>query len=301
MSPRAFLLKLCLLYQSRYRDTHSILASVWYVVRRLVGHFRHPAPALPAEVTIADPAFAAYAREIVALLRPMDAIGFNLVRKGRPYDGGYVMLNAGLECAPVYSIGISDDVSWDSDMAALGCDVFQYDHTVPFLPAQNPKFHFARIGLGVADTTDGVFRSLASMLASNGHSDRHDVILKMDIENAEWDVLESASDTILNQFSQIIIELHELTCRENSQRMAQITRVLRRLASIHQPVHVHANNFGRLFYAGGVALPECVEVAYVRRAEHRFAPCAHRLPCALDMPCNPAAADYPLDGFSAAA
>ena len=71
----------------------------------------------------------------------MDVLGAKYRRVGRDFDGGYVMLDdfSSQKFDAAYSFGINDDVSWDEAMAALGMDIFMYDHTIEKLPKQGKK------------------------------------------------------------------------------------------------------------------------------------------------------------------
>ncbi len=248
----------------------------------------------PTIVSLPDPALGRIAREILALLRPMEALETRLVRRGRDHDGGYIMLDGTVSGAVVYSLGVNDDVSWDMDMAAVGCDVFQYDHTISELPAWHPKFHFFRTGIAAKSSSDGSFRSIDDLIKINGHSGRRDLILKMDIEGSEWEVIAALRDVTLESFSQILVELHGFATIDRPDRRQAILSGLRRLVATHQVVHVHANNFGWLGIVGGVMLPDTLEVTFVRRGDHRFGECLRSFPTELDMPCDPNAAEYVL-------
>lgn len=79
------------------------------------------------------------------IITPVDD---NFIRVGRHGDGGYLMLNY-MQGGIAYSFGINDDVSWDTDMANYGYDVYMYDHTIDRLPLDNPNFHFHKCGLGI--------------------------------------------------------------------------------------------------------------------------------------------------------
>ncbi len=248
----------------------------------------------PVRMKRDNPALAATAREIFEFVRPMQAEGVPMVRKGKDHDGGYVMLDAGLHDAIAYSLGISNDVSWDMDMAALGCHIFQYDHTIPGLPSEHPNFHFFRQGIAPTDSEDGVFASLTSLIHRNGHDGRTDLVLKMDIEDSEWDVLSALPEATLGQFSQIAVEFHLLLQTDQPDRRAKVLRTLSHLNNTHQAVHVHANNYGALGLISGVTLPDTLEITYVRRTDHRFVKTAQRFPTPLDMPNNPAVFDFDL-------
>jgi hypothetical protein len=232
------------------------------------------------------------ARKIWSLLRPQDVVGGRMVRKGREFDGGYVMLDHGLKNATVYSFGINDDVSWDLDMVALGCDVYQYDHTIDALPAEHPRMHWHKIGLCGRPTADPALRTIVQLIDHNRHKDRRDIILKMDVEGAEWAMLETVPEATLAQFSQIVMEMHWLHYIDETYHFRRFVECLSKINRTCQSVHVHANNCGQVIFAGGVFLPDTLEVTYVRRSDHTFAPCNKLFPTELDRPCNHNATDF---------
>jgi hypothetical protein len=250
-------------------------------------------PAITPEiVNMPNPRLQIFARQIFSLLRPQDAVGKRLVRKGRDFDGGYIMLDHALENATAYSLGINDDASWDLDMAMLGCDVFQYDHTIDKFPIAHPKFHSFRVGICELPTDDPNLKTIDELIRINKHPDHRDMILKMDIEGAEWKVLEYISETTLARFSQIVLELHLLSHVDDIHRLRRILNGLEKLNRTHQVIHVHANNCGRIALVAGVLLPDSLEVTLVRKTDHSFSECRKIFPTELDMPCNHAAADF---------
>jgi hypothetical protein len=226
------------------------------------------------------------ARKILSLLRPRNVTGLPLVRKGGDFDGGYVMLDHGLQNSIAYSLGIGDDVSWDLEMAALDCEIFQYDHTIDGLPAEHPNFHWSKIGISETPDDSGRFMTIADLIRFNGHEDRRDLTLKMDIEGAEWKILERLPEEILCQFSQIVMEMHGFINIDDASHRHLVISVLEKIGGTHQIVHVHANNYGVLGMFGGIVLPETFEVTCVRRADHRFEQCHKIFPTELDRPCN---------------
>lgn len=121
--------------------------------------------------------------------------------------------------------------------------------------------------------------SLATLLA---HVRRGDparwVLVKMDIEGAEYDSLAAASGQ-LGRISALAIEFHELG--RNWQRF---TATMDRLADSFAIAHLHGNNC--LGYVPGSRVPETLEVTLV-----------HRSLAAGDLP--PADAHYPLPALDA--
>jgi hypothetical protein len=240
----------------------------------------------PAEVVRARPEYRRCA-ETVALLAPRLIEGMSLVRVGGANDGGYVMLDsiAPPTVAAAYSFGVGSDVSWDAAIAARGVDVYLYDHTVTTPPALPPRCRFTQIGISGAHR-DPRMRTLAECISLNGHAGRNDLLLKMDVEGAEWEVLEHATPETLGQFHQIVIELHELGLALDAGRHDSIMATLRKLSHSHQPVHVHANCMHVPIWIGDIVLPPVLEVTYVRRRDvaGRIGGPAGPFPTAIDQP-----------------
>ena len=223
-----------------------------------------------------------YYTELHKLLHLSRVEGFELVRMGRDYDGGYIMLNDLQPGNIAYSFGISTDVSWDKAMASKGYDVFMYDHTIEGLPEDNERFHFFRQGISDGTTQDDRLKTLEELIAVNHHENEHDMILKMDVEGAEWGFLENVRTETLMQFSQILFEFHGVNSREIYPRVPE---VLRKLNKTHQLVHIHGQNIGQYTSLGAKVFCNQIEVSYVLRDKYNFADKYDvRLPLSIDMP-----------------
>ena len=120
---------------------------------------------------------------IMGRLEPMRAPEHRKIRVGKECDGGYVMLDDFTGIVAAYSIGISDEVSRDLDIAQRGIEVFQYDHTIPSAPLRHARLHWTRKGLGADVTAD--LETLPRLLEMNRHVGCGDLILKVDVEG-EW-------------------------------------------------------------------------------------------------------------------
>jgi len=237
-----------------------------------------------------------YARvaSVARLLQTCRVEGEALVRIGGEIDGGYVMLDS-LRPPTVtagYSFGVGHDVSWDVAVARRGIDLFLYDHTVKRLPETVPRGTFVRTGIRGREPVAGQ-KTVAEVLADHGHLGRRDLVLKMDIEGAEWPVLDEVSSDTLSCFSQIVVELHGLIDVLTPEGHARIVAALGKLAETHQPIHVHGNCYEVPVWIGGLVLPQVLEVSYVRRADHegRFVPRDEVFPTVLDRPNLPSMPD----------
>lgn len=226
--------------------------------------------------------------QMISLLSPMDVEAAKYLRVGKDFDGGYVMIDD-FEADSVdaaYSFGIADDVSWDEEIAGRGIDVFMYDHTIDKLPRQHPRFHYFKQGITGKKKGEDL-RTLQEILEYNGHAQRTNLIMKMDIEGCEWDVFQHVEPGNIDQFSQIVIEIHGLVAAVyDPKALATVMGVLRKINETHQSVHVHANSSGIPLWVGGLVIADVMEVTYLRRVDqkNKFVPSSRQFPTELDQP-----------------
>ncbi len=238
--------------------------------------------------------------EIISLFSPMDISNATYRRVGRDYDGGYVMLDdfSSDNTDAAYSFGISDDVSWDEEIAKLGINIFMYDHTIYKLPKENKHFKFFK--QGVTGKPEVGLETLSNLIAINGHEQSDNLIMKMDIEGYEWSVFEETKSEVIGQFSQIVIEFHGLSPHKSKESLSRISYVLNKINQTHQSVHVHANGHTEVNWLGDWAIPQLLEVTYIRRKDYqdRFIKNTRSFPTKIDQPTFPWLPEVPLGRFS---
>lgn len=195
-------------------------------------------------------------------LQPYTIKNGSFVRLGRQCDGGYIHLND-FRGKVAYSFGINDDVSWDYDISKLGYEVQMYDHTIVALPFENERFCFHKIGIASCVCEENAeLKSLDNLIMENNHAEEKNMILKMDVEGAEWGALEMVSSETLGKFDQIVMEFHHLNDQDKNM---QIVQVLQKLNQTHALVHIHPNNYCRVVYVNNCAYPDSIEVTYLNR------------------------------------
>jgi len=236
---------------------------------------------------------------LLAYLSPEDPLPpeTNFIRLGKRNDGGYVMIENLLGGGIAYSVGIATDASWDMAMVRRGYEVHQYDHTVSESPEQDPALHFHQLGVCPTGEHAPSMQSLDSLLDSNGHAARQDIVLKIDIEGGEWGVFSSLPASALQAFSQIAVEFHWLHLLDEDERYETARKSLSKLHAHFAPVHVHANNHLGLFVMGGVPVPAVLEVTYVRRDLMATEPSRRTFPTPLDEPNHPGHSELFLGRF----
>lgn len=223
-------------------------------------------------------------RSCLSQLTPMRVNTAHKIRVGAVTDGGYVMIEEMPPMPVCYSIGIGPDVSWDIEMSTrFGASVFQYDHTVEGPPARGERCTFHKIGLA-ADDDRPELKRLDTMLRDNGHLDRDDLILKCDIEGAEWAAFKGLETGYFARFDQIVMELHWLDHLHDPDFRQTWVAVIGNLYATHQCYHIHGNNFGEFKVVCGVPVPQVVEVSFARRRGRSFAISDEIYPGPLDLP-----------------
>ena len=153
--------------------------------------------------------------------------------------GGWTICPTGLSASSiVYSFGIGEDASFDLEVISLyGVELHAFDPTprsIDWVEKQSwpAKFHFHPIGIGSSDRVATFFppenpdhvshsileressasaiqvklRRLATIAETLGH--REIDILKMDIEGAEYEVVDDLVKTPEVEIRQILVEFH---------------------------------------------------------------------------------------------
>jgi hypothetical protein len=173
-------------------------------------------------------------------LRPVRLSNCDLQRFGEGYDGGYLLCGNLLGLIEAgYSYGINGSDGWGCDVSrSLKVKVHQYDCfnlRQPTCPGGNTLFHPECVG-AVAGLENGrPFDTLADQIAVRSPDARH-LVMKMDVEGAEWEALGRAPDAVLLRIDQLDVEFHH---NEDPSFVA----VVRRLKQFFHVVHVHFNNW----------------------------------------------------------
>ena len=203
------------------------------------------------------------ARErLFAEVQPVRLANCEFKRFGEVNDGGYLLCaNLLASVQSGYSYGISGYDQWGCDVSrGLTVPVHEYDCfnlQVPACPGGRTVFHGECIGPEPATIEGRPFDSLENQFAKNGDGAKR-VVVKMDVEGAEWDSLLQTPDDVLQRIDQLTIELHGV--REPERFVA----VVMKLKKFFYVASLHFNNFA---CAEGIApFPaEVYEVLFVSK------------------------------------
>jgi hypothetical protein len=200
--------------------------------------------AAAAAIAIGDVVRRAAARRlreaILAELQPVVLKNCTLKRFGSANDGGYLMCENLIEPLDAgYSYGVGSNDDWGCELSRrYHVPVHQYDCFDPARPTCNGgtfMFHNECVGNRSGYTGSHLFDTLENQIRKNGDTGRR-LIIKMDIEGAEWDSLLAAPEELLASIPQITMEMHGFD-------EPKIVEVLRKLKRNFYLVNLHFNNW----------------------------------------------------------
>jgi len=228
-------------------------------------------------------------------------IANNLLRLGPNEDGGYVIAD-GFDYDLFISCGIADDIRFEDaflDMHKIQCMAF--DATIPSLPPHRNSIEWIQKNIGHYNTDK--ITNLRDYIAG-----KNKIFLKMDIEGSEFSWLDCMTGPELENFSQIVLEVHwPFDFRMGDYRMD----MLKKLNVTHYIVHIHGNNAcgyrhipkhlnslktfdRRIRCKDNIKVPEVLEVTYVNKklfVNSLVEMKEIQFPTILDYPNNPNAED----------
>jgi hypothetical protein len=249
----------------------------------------------------------------------------DLVRLGRPNDGGYVVPVRAIDAADrVLSLGLFDDWSFEAELLSrkAGLAVHGYDHTIGALTFKRAyqhellRFVAGRSSLAEVRRRRATCRDFNSFFSGPNRHFREKitnnpeagsecdlttaldrlggshVLVKVDIEGSEYRIIDQLAANA-HRICALCIEFHD------TDPLREIfDRSIERLISPFAIVHVHPNNYGKVALDG---LPDVLEVSFLNRRLTTPAKTRGRvhLP-ALDQPNNPALPDLAIMGCSSA-
>ena len=209
-------------------------------------------------------------------------------RIGKPYDGGYVVLELPGGYDAFISGGISNDISFEKaflDLNSVPCLAF--DGTIECLPEHDPRITFIRKNLGKEE----------SETLSNLH--RHmepysNLFMKIDIEGHEFRLFPTFSEEQMKKIKQLVVEIHTpgdiQLYPDYFKGLSDITHdhmftMLEKINRTHTLVHLHPNNGCKTHWLDGIILPNVFECTFVRNdVVDTKQPNTRLIPQSIDMP-----------------
>lgn len=228
-------------------------------------------------------------RKITKLLKQLQPnhVGHELIRFGPRGDGGYLVPNDLSGIIACFSPGVCGTSGFELDCANAGQQVFLADASVDGPAEHHTAFVFTKKYLGRENLDN--FITIADWVKSSISTQEGDLILQMDIEGAEYGVIESMTPDLLKRFRILVIEFHGLHRILSGSELfwnqfrANVEKILR----YHACVHIHPNNTSPIRKFGSLEIPDLLEITFLRRDRvHSLSP-VQNFPNPLDCDCDP--------------
>lgn len=178
---------------------------------------------------------------LFAELQPVVLKNCVVKRFGERHDGGYLLcanLLGGVQSG--YSYGISGYDGWGCEVSkSLKVPVHQYDCfnlQEPVCKGGNTTFHAECVaGDPSTDSAGRFFETPEHQFAKNGDGGRH-VVMKIDVEGAEWDTFWKTPDSVFERIDQLAVEFHGA----DKPHSLEVVQKLKRIFYI---ANLHFNNY----------------------------------------------------------
>lgn len=179
------------------------------------------------------------------------------------------------------SFGIGQNISWEQGMLQKNTGkIYCYDPMIAGLPCYDSRLLFFKQGIAGQDSSSGIYKTMKTVIKDTGICSNN-LILKMDVEGAEWQFIKSTDSEIFSLFKQMTFEFHHLTDRS---RREEILECLSKLRETHIPVWIHGNNAGVAEISGDFVVPEMLEITYARKGDYVFSEKPYNCPLSIDFP-----------------
>jgi hypothetical protein len=179
--------------------------------------------------------------ELFAEVQPIALANCDLKRFGEANDGGYLLCGNLLGSVKAgYSYGISGYDGWGCQVSRdLNIKVHQYDcfdPTEPICSTGATVFHGECVaGKPSVDESGRRFDTPEHQIEKNGDADRH-LVVKMDVEGAEWQTFLETPDRVFEQIDQLVVEFHGV----NRQGFVE---AVKKLKGFYYIANLHFNNY----------------------------------------------------------
>jgi hypothetical protein len=209
------------------------------------------------------------------------------LRLGSESDGGYVVLDeVSQNSKNLISYGVESNTSFEEKFVdKYGATAWLFDHTVESPVLKRERMFFKKEGVSTKKTKNlNTLSSHVQEIRESSDFSNQGFTLKMDIEWNEWDVFDSASESLIDKFDQIICEFHIIPVQYsdlhspyfrkfhryiykkiNSDLYKKYKLVLDKLQKSHYIYHVHANNSLSCNNINREKIPNLVELCFVNK------------------------------------
>ena len=216
------------------------------------------------------------------MLQPVHG-GYDLIRVGSKYDGGYLLPNDLKNIKYCFSPGVSDNSTFEEDLYEnFNIKSYMCDNSIDTPSIFSEGFHFIKKHLSTKSNDHNI--TLDEWI-SNNLSDQ-EMVLQMDIEGSEYDIILNSKPEILDKFRIIVIEFHSFEQIFTYGGFKLLKNTFKKLLANHSVIHIHPNNIVRPFIYKEYEIPTGLEITLLRNDRIKDFTLRKLFPHELDSPTN---------------
>ena len=184
----------------------------------------------------------------------------DLVRLGSRHDGGYFLPKSYKKIRRAICAGIGNNYEFESDLAKTMDIIYLIDGSISAPTNLTKNMMFLQQNLGIESSQALVtLGELIEKAKVPNSLEQEKYLLKMDIEGAEWEILEKTDGNVLEKCKIMVLELHDLRnmIENHSERTIAM---FNRLLETHRVAWSGVNNYAHFYFVGGKRFPNVIEL-----------------------------------------
>jgi hypothetical protein len=199
-------------------------------------------------------------------LLPNNLMWMELIRIGSLADGGYFLPNILSKDMICFSPGYGGKKEFEDDLSERGITSYICDLSYDEIPNLRANQFYSKFELVDEEVDNNNQKTLNQWIADTKIKSDAQLILQMDIEGAEYKILQKIDINLLRKFTIVLIEFHRLDLLFISNDFSRMfNEVLTKLFSEYILVHLEVNNEGEFIKHSFKKFPKVVELTFVKK------------------------------------
>ena len=205
-----------------------------------------------------------------------------LIRLGGNNDGGYLVPNDLSNIKYNLSPGVGRFFSFELDLLKKNIPSYMCDASVDSISPELAGCIFVKKNIGSINKKDQI--SINDWIESINLDKDQNLMMQMDIEGMEYETILSLSKKNLDSFRIIIMEFHNLREIKNKFFFKTVRATFEKLLENFIICHIHPNNSCGINYISNVAIPNAIEVSFIKKDRVKKKIYTEDFPHPLDQP-----------------
>lgn len=184
--------------------------------------------------------------------------GYQLIRIGNKFDGGYLIPNVLHKIKYCFSGGVGDNYSFEQHLKDKSIKCFLADGTIK--PIKGFKF----IKKNINCFNDKKNITINEWISKNISVKKNEgILLKLDIEGSEISTIYSIDEKYLKLIQVLVIEFHDLIFLGSQFGNKIFDEVISKILKNFTICHLHPNNYGSFRNIEGIKIPDLLEFTFI--------------------------------------